>query len=173
MSATAHRFGDSILARAELLATITEDVPRVTRAYLTPEHRRAGERIAGWMREAGMSVHWDALGNVVGRYHGATLEAKYLLTGSHYDTVRNGGKYDGRLGILTAIACVHMLQHRTCCSGEAADRAALHRRALAGRIGNATSTVANRCSALHHGALRCNVVCCAATWCSALRAPVR
>ena len=67
MSATACRFGESILARAELLAAIIQDAPRLTRAYLTPEHRRAGDLIAGWMREAGMSVKWDALGNVVGR----------------------------------------------------------------------------------------------------------
>jgi hydantoinase/carbamoylase family amidase len=112
MSATACRFGESILARAELLAAITADAPRLTRAYLTPEHRRAGELIAGWMREAGMSVHWDALGNVVGRYEAAVADAPVLMTGSHLDTVRNAGRYDGLFGILSPIACVADLHRR-------------------------------------------------------------
>lgn len=112
MSATACRFGESILARAELLAAITAEAPRLTRAYLTPEHRRAGELIAGWMREAGMSVHWDALGNVVGRYEAAVADAPVLMTGSHLDTVRNAGRYDGLFGILSPIACVADLHRR-------------------------------------------------------------
>jgi len=112
MSAAACRFGESILARAELLAAITQDAPRLTRAYLTPEHRRAGELIAGWMREAGMSVHWDALGNVVGRYEGSVADAPVLMTGSHLDSVRNAGRYDGLFGILSPIACVADLNRR-------------------------------------------------------------
>jgi len=112
VSATACRFGDSILARAEQLAAITQDAPRLTRAYLTPEHRQAGELIASWMREAGMSVHWDALGNVVGRYEGAVADAPVLMTGSHLDSVRNAGRYDGLFGILSPIACVADLHRR-------------------------------------------------------------
>ncbi|MGS0759142.1 allantoate amidohydrolase, partial [Roseateles sp. GG27B] len=54
-------------------------------------------------------VEIDAVGNVVGIYHGLDRSAKRLLTGSHYDTVRNGGKYDGRLGILVPMACVREL----------------------------------------------------------------
>ena len=54
-------------------------------------------------------VHIDAVGNVVGRYHPAQANARYLLTGSHYDTVRNGGAYDGRLGIFVPMACVRSL----------------------------------------------------------------
>jgi hydantoinase/carbamoylase family amidase len=95
-----------------LLAAITQDAPRLTRAYLTPEHRRAGDLIAGWMREAGMSVKWDALGNVVGRYEGAVADAPVLMTGSHLDTVRNAGRYDGLFGILSPIACVADLHRR-------------------------------------------------------------
>jgi allantoate deiminase/N-carbamoyl-L-amino-acid hydrolase len=112
LSASGCRFGDSILARAERLAAITQDAPRLTRAYLTPEHRQAGELIASWMREAGMSVHWDALGNVVGRYEGAVADAPVLMTGSHLDTVRNAGRYDGLFGILSPIACVADLHRR-------------------------------------------------------------
>src|SRR3954462_8723246 len=62
------------------------------------------------MRECGFDeVSVDAVGNVVGKYRGASAGAKALLTGSHYDTVRNGGKYDGRLGIFTPMACVREL----------------------------------------------------------------
>jgi len=56
-------------------------------------------------------VEIDAGGNVVGRYKPAAGDGKYLLTGSHYDTVRNGGKYDGRTGIFVPLACVREL-HR-------------------------------------------------------------
>jgi beta-ureidopropionase / N-carbamoyl-L-amino-acid hydrolase len=85
----------------------------LTVTYLTDAHRACAARIAQTMREAGCNeVHIDAVGNVVGRYHPATPGAPYLLTGSHYDTVRNGGKYDGRLGIYVPLACVREM-HRT------------------------------------------------------------
>ena len=62
------------------------------------------------MRDAGFDeVHVDAVGNVVARYRADRPNARTLLTGSHYDTVRNGGKYDGRLGIFTPMACVREL----------------------------------------------------------------
>jgi beta-ureidopropionase / N-carbamoyl-L-amino-acid hydrolase len=83
---------------------------QLTVTYLTDAHRAAAKQIAARMRECGFDeVEVDAVGNVVGRYHGATPQAKVLLTGSHYDTVRNGGKYDGRLGIFTPMACVREL----------------------------------------------------------------
>jgi beta-ureidopropionase / N-carbamoyl-L-amino-acid hydrolase len=64
------------------------------------------------MRQCGFDeVSMDAVGNVVGRYHARAKNAKYVLTGSHYDTVRNGGKYDGRLGILTPMMCVRELKN--------------------------------------------------------------
>lgn len=94
---------------------------QLTVTYLTEAHRACAQQIAGCMREAGFdSVEIDAVGNVVGRYEaegfvtgtGATPGAKTLLTGSHYDTVRNGGKYDGRLGIFVPIACVRELKRR-------------------------------------------------------------
>ncbi|SFN33565.1 2-oxo-4-hydroxy-4-carboxy-5-ureidoimidazoline decarboxylase [Variovorax sp. OV329] len=84
---------------------------QLTVTYLTDAHRACAAQIAGWMREVGFdSVKIDAVGNVVGRYEGATPDAKTLLTGSHYDTVRNGGKYDGRLGIFVPMACVRELK---------------------------------------------------------------
>jgi N-carbamoyl-L-amino-acid hydrolase len=83
---------------------------QLTVTYLTDAHRAAAKEIVADMREAGFDeVEVDAVGNVVGRYRGAKPDAKYLLTGSHYDTVRNGGKYDGRLGIFTPMACVREL----------------------------------------------------------------
>ncbi|MEO5671644.1 MAG: 2-oxo-4-hydroxy-4-carboxy-5-ureidoimidazoline decarboxylase [Ramlibacter sp.] len=80
---------------------------QLTVTYLTDAHRAAAARIAGNMKDSGFDdVAIDAVGNVVGRYKAASPGAKTLLTGSHYDTVRNGGKYDGRLGIFTPMACV-------------------------------------------------------------------
>ncbi len=87
---------------------------QLTVTYLTDAHRACAQRIRHWMKECGFDqVDIDAVGNVVGRYHplGGADAARYLLTGSHYDTVRNGGKYDGRLGIFVPMACVREL-HR-------------------------------------------------------------
>ena len=85
----------------------------LTVTYLTDAHRACAQRLAHWMRaDCGFDeVEIDAVGNVVGVYHGTDRNAKRLLTGSHYDTVRNGGKYDGRLGIFVPMACVREL-HR-------------------------------------------------------------
>jgi N-carbamoyl-L-amino-acid hydrolase len=85
----------------------------LTVTYLTDAHRACAQRLSHWMREdCGFDdVSIDAVGNVVGVYHGSDRHAPRLLTGSHYDTVRNGGKYDGRLGILVPMACVREL-HR-------------------------------------------------------------
>ena len=83
---------------------------QLTVTYLTDAHRACAADIAERMRECGFDeVGIDAVGNVVGRYHGAQADAPALLTGSHYDTVRNGGKYDGRLGIFVPMACVQRL----------------------------------------------------------------
>ncbi len=83
----------------------------LTVTYLTDAHRACAQRLAHWMRsDCGFDdVQIDAVGNVVGIYHGHDRDAARLLTGSHYDTVRNGGKYDGRLGILVPMACVREL----------------------------------------------------------------
>ncbi|MEF9963342.1 MAG: 2-oxo-4-hydroxy-4-carboxy-5-ureidoimidazoline decarboxylase [Comamonas sp.] len=85
---------------------------QLTVTYLTDAHRACAQRISHWMRDSGFDeVEIDAVGNVVGRYRPAQEGGQYLLTGSHYDTVRNGGKYDGRLGIFVPMACVREL-HR-------------------------------------------------------------
>ncbi len=86
---------------------------QLTVTYLTDAHRACAADLQRWMREdCGFdSVQIDAVGNVVGIYHGADPQARRLLTGSHYDTVRNGGRYDGRLGVLVPMICVREL-HR-------------------------------------------------------------
>mgnify|MGYP000926083979 FL=1 len=83
---------------------------QLTVTYLTEAHRACAQRLSRNMRDAGFDeVHVDAVGNVIGRYKAGTAGARTLMTGSHYDTVRNGGKYDGRLGIFTPMACVKEL----------------------------------------------------------------
>jgi hydantoinase/carbamoylase family amidase len=106
------RFGTDILRQADALAAFSEDPPRVTRTYLTPQHRQAGNFLLALMREAGMEAAYDALGNVVGRYRAAAPDAPVVMSGSHMDSVRNAGRYDGLFGILTAIACVRDLSAR-------------------------------------------------------------
>jgi N-carbamoyl-L-amino-acid hydrolase len=82
----------------------------LTTLYLTPAHQAVARALAQAMREAGFdAVETDAVGNVVGVYEGRTPGARRLLTGSHYDTVRHAGRYDGRLGILVAIEAVRAL----------------------------------------------------------------
>jgi beta-ureidopropionase / N-carbamoyl-L-amino-acid hydrolase len=92
---------------------------QLTVTYLTDAHRACAQRISHWMRDCGFDeVGIDAVGNVVGRYLATTnttpgaTTARTLLTGSHYDTVRNGGKYDGRLGIFVPMACVRELSRQ-------------------------------------------------------------
>ncbi len=86
---------------------------QLTVTYLTAAHRACAALLVGWMRdECGFDdVRIDAVGNVVGLYRGTGAQARRLLTGSHYDTVRNAGRYDGRLGILAPMVCVRQL-HR-------------------------------------------------------------
>jgi len=104
--------GRTILERADELARFSDSPDHYTRTWLTPAHRAAAGRIAGWMREAGLEVRTDGAGSVIGRYEGAKPGAKAVVTGSHFDSVRNGGRYDGVLGILVPIACVAELSRR-------------------------------------------------------------
>jgi allantoate deiminase/N-carbamoyl-L-amino-acid hydrolase len=108
-SGTSLGFGAQVLHWADELAGHSDQANALTVTYLTRAHQTAAAEIAGWMIEAGMQVEIDAVGNVVGRYPSPDAAAKVLLTGSHFDTVKNGGKYDGRLGILLPIAVVKRL----------------------------------------------------------------
>jgi allantoate deiminase len=101
-----------IMQRCDALARHSELPGGLTRVFLSPEGRAAGDAVLGWMREAGMQARLDAIGNVVGRYEGTRPGLPCLMLGSHLDTVRDGGKYDGMLGVVGAIECVHALNSR-------------------------------------------------------------
>jgi beta-ureidopropionase / N-carbamoyl-L-amino-acid hydrolase len=89
-----------------------KEAGQLTVTYLTPAHQAVARQLQQWMHDCGFdAVHQDAVGNVVGVYNGTDPRAQRLLTGSHFDTVRNAGAYDGRLGILVPMACVQAL-HR-------------------------------------------------------------
>jgi allantoate deiminase len=95
--------GETIAARLIELAAVSDDPGHLTRLYLGPGHRKAVDLVAHWMREAGMAVRIDAVGNVVGRYRARDGGPLTLMLGSHIDTVRNAGRFDGALGVITAI----------------------------------------------------------------------
>jgi OHCU decarboxylase len=105
-------FGPAIMEWAETLGAWSDDEGALTCAYMTDAHRRTAAQLLEWMRAAGMDAHIDAVGNVVGCYASNDAGARTLMTGSHYDTVRNAGKYDGRLGILLPIAVVRHLHQQ-------------------------------------------------------------
>ena len=105
-------FGPAIMQWSEVIAAWSDMEDGLTCSYMTAAHRRTATQLADWMREAGMEAQVDAVGNVVGRYLSDQPDAKTLITGSHYDTVRDGGKYDGRLGILLPLAIVRHLHQR-------------------------------------------------------------
>jgi allantoate deiminase len=96
-----------IMQRLEALAGLTCEPPRLTRVFLSEEHRRANELVAGWMGEAGLRARVDGMGNIVGRVEGKARGLPALMLGSHLDTVRDAGRYDGMLGVVTAIECAH------------------------------------------------------------------
>ncbi|MES2194237.1 MAG: allantoate amidohydrolase [Pseudomonadota bacterium] len=104
--------GRDIVRRIAALAAISETPDHLTRIFLSPEHRAAADLLLSWMRDAGMAAHLDAIGNVCGRYEGDKAGLPCLMLGSHYDTVRDAGKWDGPLGLITAISCVADLHRR-------------------------------------------------------------
>ncbi len=94
------------------LGRITDEPGKLTRTFLSPAMRRANARVAAWMRAAGLKVRVDSAGNVIGRSEAGTAGAKTLLLGSHLDTVRDAGKYDGALGVLLPIVALAELKRR-------------------------------------------------------------
>ncbi|MFO1515266.1 MAG: allantoate amidohydrolase [Verrucomicrobiota bacterium] len=98
-----------VMQRIDALAQISEDAGKLTRTFASSAMKRANELVGSWMREAGMAVRTDAIGNLIGHYPAAQPDGKILLLGSHLDTVRDAGKFDGPLGVLVAIACVQHL----------------------------------------------------------------
>jgi allantoate deiminase len=100
----------AVLQRCDALALFSEEDGRLTRRFATPALAQAGALVRDWMEAAGMTVRRDAIGNVIGRLGGD--DHKTLLVGSHLDTVRDAGRYDGALGILIGIACIELLRDR-------------------------------------------------------------
>jgi allantoate deiminase len=100
---------EQVMERVEVLGRVSEELGKLTRTFCSPAMRQVNKLVGSWMREAGMTVSEDAIGNIVGRYSGREEHAKTLLLGSHLDTVRDAGKFDGPLGVLIAIACVQHL----------------------------------------------------------------
>jgi hydantoinase/carbamoylase family amidase len=100
-----------LLSRAATLGAISEEPDRLTRRFGTPALARAGDVVAGWMQEAGMTVRSDDVGNVIGCVDGAS-DGSPLVLGSHIDTVPDAGRFDGPLGVLAAIAVVERLVAR-------------------------------------------------------------
>jgi allantoate deiminase len=98
--------------RCEALAIFTEEPGRITRPYGTPSLAAARNTVADWMRDAGIDVRVDAVGNLRGRVEGSDPLASALLLGSHLDSVRDAGRFDGPLGILVAIEAVERLHAR-------------------------------------------------------------
>ncbi|HWH92888.1 MAG TPA: allantoate amidohydrolase [Baekduia sp.] len=101
---------EQIVTRCRELAGVSEEPGRLTRRYATPAMARANAIVGSWMRAAGMTVRLDAAGNLVGRRPGTEPEAGTLLLGSHLDTVRDAGAFDGPLGVIVAIALVQRLR---------------------------------------------------------------
>ncbi len=98
-----------IMARCAEIARHSELANGLTRVYLSKEQRAANALVLAWMREAGMQARLDAAGSVVGRYEGTQPGLACLMLGSHLDSVRDAGRYDGMLGVVTAIECVQSL----------------------------------------------------------------
>ena len=94
------------------LGRVTDEPGRLTRTFLSPAMKRANALVAGWMKEAGLKVRVDSVGNLIGRIEGTKRGAKTLLLGSHLDTVRDAGKFDGPLGVLLPIVALAELMRR-------------------------------------------------------------
>ncbi len=100
------------MRRCDELGAISDERSQLTRTFASPAMRRANKLVGSWMREAGLQAREDVAFNLLGRWNSKRHGAKTLLLGSHLDTVRNAGKYDGPLGVLTAIAAVQLLRER-------------------------------------------------------------
>jgi allantoate deiminase len=101
-----------LMRRCDELGAITDEPGRITRTFASPGMARANKLVGSWMREAGLEVRVDAAFNLLGRWNSTKRGAKTFILGSHLDTVRDAGKYDGPLGVLTAIAAVQVLRAR-------------------------------------------------------------
>jgi len=95
--------GEEIVGRIERLASVSESPGTLTRVFLTAEHRAAAELLLTWMREAGMSAHMDAIGNVVGRYEGASPKAPALLLVAENDVGSRSTKHNDTVALMQSL----------------------------------------------------------------------
>jgi allantoate deiminase len=101
----------TVMERCDLLGNISEEGDALTRPFGSQAMREVNKIVSDWMRDAGMAVCQDAIRNLIGRYEGDGKET--LVLGSHLDTVRDAGKYDGILGVMIALSCVQRLHDRS------------------------------------------------------------
>ena len=112
MNSLVTALGARAVQRCDILGVppYSETSGALVRRFLTPAHRAALDALGGWMAEAGMAVRLDAAANLIGRYEGEAPDAPALMIGSHIDTVRDGGRYDGALGVMLGVDCVEALR---------------------------------------------------------------
>jgi allantoate deiminase len=101
-----------LIAWLDELGRISDERGRLTRTFLSPAMRRANARVGAWMRSAGLAVREDSVGNLIGRREGGPGATRTLLLGSHLDTVRDAGRFDGALGVLLPIAALREMRRR-------------------------------------------------------------
>lgn len=102
----------AVMERCDLLGQCSEEPDLLVRCYASPAMKRANVLVASWMQAAGMHTRQDQVGNLIGRYESERTLAKTLLLGSHLDTVRDAGKYDGPLGVILALAVIERFHQR-------------------------------------------------------------
>src|ERR1043166_2891883 len=94
------------------LGRVSDEPGQLTRTFLSPAMRRANALVGKWMRATGLIVREDAAGNLIGRLESKTPGAKTLVLGSHLDTVRDAGRFDGALGVLLPLVALAELRGR-------------------------------------------------------------
>ena len=99
----------TVMRRCDVLGTCSDEPGRLTRPFASHAMVQAHEHVTSWMREAGMTVRRDNVGNLLGRYEGVDAGKATLIIGSHLDSVRNAGRYDGPLGVMVGLAAVQRL----------------------------------------------------------------
>lgn len=104
--------GKKLAAMLDELGRVSDEPDRLTRTFLSPAMRRANFQVGKWMRSAGLQVGEDSVGNLIGRLASPDPRAKTLLLGSHLDTVRDAGRFDGAVGVLLPIVVLEGLRRR-------------------------------------------------------------
>ena len=104
------RLGQAVMERLETLGKISQSSEHLDRRYLTEQHKEANQLVGSWMEAAGMQTWQDQAGNLWGRLEAEDANAPRFIMGSHLDTVPNGGKYDGMLGVVAPVTLIEAFQ---------------------------------------------------------------